>query len=278
MQCEQVRRLAAAYALGALDTDERDSVMAHLTACPDCRRLVQDYEEAAATLSLAVAAASPLRPPALARDRLAIAPAAPATARALPVADEGRRRNDQRRVSISGPWSFVLRLGRARRRPQTIAALTAAVLLGLSLVWSVQLGVALARERTLRAELVQLVGQQELVLEVVDSAQTIRRLLRPPAGGASYGKLYTRPDLPHVVAMAARLSPPPPGQAYQLWLTERSQTRLAGVMAVNRQGFGLVVFDADRPGPVYDSAHLILQAEGSTAPSGTAVLQWQAGQ
>lgn len=154
-----------------------------------------------------------------------------------------------------------------------MALLLIMVLLG----WSVQLSVALARERALRAEFANLVDQQEVVLEVIDSSQTTRRVLLPPEESSSdaYGKLFTRSDLPHVVAMAARLLQPPAGQAYHLWGTSADRTYLAGVMKVNAQGFGLLVFDADRSGPIYDSAQLILQPVGSTAPAGSPILTWK---
>jgi hypothetical protein len=141
------------------------------------------------------------------------------------------------------------------------------------------LSVALARERALRAEFANLVDQQEIVLEVIDSTQTTRRVLLPPEKGASnaYGKLFTRADLPHVVTMAARLPQPPAGQAYHLWVTPTAgQTHLAGVLRVNEQGFGLLVFDADRNGPVYDDVQLSLQPVGSTAPAASPLLIWKA--
>jgi hypothetical protein len=157
--------------------------------------------------------------------------------------------------------------------------LAAALVLALSIGWSVHLGVALARERALRAEFAALVSQQEVVLEVVDSRQTVKRLLTPPDGGGSptapYGKLYTRPDLPQVVAMAARLPAPPVGQAYHLWVVQEGHPQLAGVLAFN-QGFGLLVFDAGRSGPDYGGAWITAQPLGSAGPSGSPVLRWQA--
>jgi len=120
----------------------------------------------------------------------------------------------------------------------------------------------------------------EWVLEVVDARNTVKRNLAPPDGGAGtgapYGKLYTRPDLSDVVAMAGRLPPPPAGQAYHLWLTQPGQSgpQLGGVLAFN-QGFGLLVFDTAKPGPTYEAAWVTLQPPGSAAPTGPTVLRWQ---
>jgi hypothetical protein len=159
------------------------------------------------------------------------------------------------------------------------ALLLAAAALGRS----AELDVALAQERALRTGYASLVDQQEVVLDVVDSRQTVKRLLQPPDGTrdpatAPYGKLYTRPDLPQVVAMAARLPPPPAGRAYHLWVTQQGQTRLAGVLRTNAEGFGLLVFTAETPGPAYDAALITLEPAGAApaVPAGAPVLRWAA--
>jgi hypothetical protein len=69
--------------------------------------------------------------------------------------------------------------------------------------------------------------------------------------------------------MAGRLPAAPPDQSYHLWLTEAGRTTLAGTITPNASGFGFFVFDAGRQGPAYQSARLILQPNGSIAPTGT---------
>jgi len=81
--------------------------------------------------------------------------------------------------------------------------------------------------------------------------------------------------MPHVAAMAARLSPPPPEHVYCLWVGSQGQMHLAGVLTLNEQGFGLLVFDADRNGPEYDVVQLTLQPTGSTSPTSPPVLLWK---
>jgi hypothetical protein len=80
----------------------------------------------------------------------------------------------------------------------------------------------------------------------------------------------------HVVAMAARLPQPRPGRAYHLWLTSAGRTRLGGVLAVDSSGFGLILLEADRAGPVYEEARLIEQPKGSKRPRGEPALRWRA--
>jgi hypothetical protein len=268
MTCDEIRELLEAYALGALDVDEEESVESHLPECPDCRLLANEYIDAANMLPYALSLVSPFSLPSSVKGHLlqSLEAASPPT----PSPSATEKPSGAWRPIPAWRWPSLW-------RPRALATLAALILLALLVAWSVRLNVALSRERALRAEFASLVSQQEVVLEVVDSSKTLRVLLRPPAGGSrAYGKLYTRPDMPHVVVMAARLSQPTPGQAYHLWLTSGSETRLAGVMAVNKGGFGLLVFDADQDGPVYEAARLTLQPEGTSAPSGDPVLLWEA--
>jgi hypothetical protein len=254
--CRRTRELLEAYALGALDDDERTAVEKHLETCADCRVLASEFVETAHELPLAVGAVSPLRPPAELKARLV-----------------GRLAGEQpprgRVAAARHRWWW---------RPRAALVLATLLLAALFAAWDVRLDDALSQERDLRARLAHLQVQQELVLEVVDSGETRKAVLLPPENSDSraYGKVFTRADMPHVVAMAARLPRPPEDRAYHLWLTSEGRTRLGGVIAVDSSGFGLILFDADRPGPVYDEASLILQPKGSKRPEGAPVLRWRA--
>ena len=279
MDCDQIRDLLASYAVGALDADERPAVAQHLDACPACRRLAEEWAAIAHTLPLALGTASPQQVPPVVKQRLlaSLPPAALPPTATVDGGDRGQRpvsatvRDRVAAAAPRHPAGLVPGFVRPGWRRRSLAT-AAVVLLVLSLA-----GVTVARERALRAEFADLVAQQEVVLEVIDSAQTVRVVLRPPTPGSpAYGKLYTRPDLPHVVAMAARLPLPPSGQAYHLWVSQAGQTRLAGMLAINEQGFGLLIFDADRPGPHYDAVQLTLQPVGGTSPAAPPVLRWEA--
>jgi hypothetical protein len=252
--CQRTREMLEAYALGALDDDERGAVERHLRTCADCRALAAELVETAHELPLAVGAVSPLRPPTALKARLLgeFAPDQPLGGRVA----AARRR-----------WWW---------RPRAALVLVSLVLAALFAAWDARLDDALSQERDLRARLAHLQVQQELVLEVVDSRETRKAMLLPPEGSESraYGKVFTRADMPHVVAMAARLPRPTRNRAYHLWLTSAGRTRLGGVIAVDSSGFGLILFEADRPGPVYDEARLILQPKGSKRPHGEPVLRW----
>lgn len=252
MICQDpVQELLEAYILDTLDATERARVERHLQSCEDCQRLVYEYAEVASKLPQALATATKLPLPPEIKTRLL------QTLAAEPSSSGSR--------AILFGW-----------RPRLVT-LSLAILLAVSLAWGFQLNVALAQERALRSEFANLVDQQEIVLEVIDSSKTTKAFLRATADDSnSYGKLFTRSDMPNVVSMAGRLPGVPAGMAYHLWVTRDGQTDLAGVMKVNDQGFGLLVFTADRPGPVYEATQLILQPIGSTTPSGTPIIAWQA--
>jgi hypothetical protein len=251
MTCQDpIQELLEAYILDSLDATERARVERHLQTCADCQRLVSEYAEIASKLPQALATATKLPLPPEIKTRLLqnlVAESSTSRPRPMPVRWRPRLVN----------WGL-------------------AILLALSLAWGFQLNVALAQERALRSEFANLVDQQEIVLEVIDSSKTTKAFLRATASDSkSYGKLFTRSDLPDVVAMAGRLPVPPAGQAYHLWVAQEGRAYLAGIMKVNEKGFGLLVFTADQPGPVYEAAQLILQPIGSTSPTGVPTISWQ---
>lgn len=279
MNCDDVRELLEEYALGLLTPEQQQQVAAHLVGCPDCSVIAQEYADQLATLPEALAAASPHQLPAAVKARLwqrletgatngmgsrLVPPTLPPGTPIKPLLPTAEMRPPQ-----------DLSLGIRRLR---WALAVATLLLVLALAWSIRLNVALARERALRTEFVELVGHQhELVLEVVDSGKTTRRVLRPMLeGSTAYGKVFTRSDMAYVVAMAARLPQPPPGQAYHLWLVRGEETQLAGMLKINQDGFALVIYEADQNDPTYTRAYVTLQPQGSNTPAGEPVIAWQA--
>jgi len=265
MNCDEIRDLLEAYTLGALDETERAELEPHLATCPDCQALVSEYAEIVSLLPQGVATASSLKLPAHLKQNLL-------KSIEQPTSDQAYSRTKD---------AFPRRSWLAWFRPHLIVSGSALILLIVFLIWNIRLNITLAQERALRAEFADLVDQQEIVLEIVDSAQTTKRLMRavePGSDAPPYGKVYTREEFPQVVAMIARLPTPPPGQAYHLWLTKAGQTNLAGTLMVNDDGFGLLVFDAEENNPTYERAQLTLQPEGSTSPTNPPLILWQEAQ
>lgn len=261
MNCEQIRELIELHAVDALAAEERQLVERHIAGCETCRQLLDEYRQVVAELPELLAAVTPERlAPIVKRQLLEKLEKSGA-----PAATEPTQRPQPDRLPPQRP----------KRRLWQLATAFSAILLLLFLAWNIQLNVALARERALRAEVADLVGRQELVLEVVDSEQTERLVLLPPSPTSNaYGKVFTRADMPYVVAMAARLPQPPADKAYHLWLTHGPTTELAGVMVLDGDGFAMLIYEADRDGPSYDTAALTLQPLGANEPAGEPLLVW----
>jgi hypothetical protein len=246
----EIRAQLEAYALGALDDDERDAVEAHLADCADCRLVAEQAADAASALPSALAAASPLELPPSLKGRVL----------ARVERDGGA---PQRR-----PWW---------RRPRAALALAALVLAALFVAWNARLEDARSEEKDLRARLALLQDLQPVVLEVIDSRQTVKRVLLPPENqpeSRAYGKVFTRTDLSDVVTMVNRLPRPPEGRVYRLWLTAAGRTRSAGVMSVDEHGFALLVFKAAGKNPAYDDARVVLQPKDAKSPTGVTMVLW----
>ncbi|MDX6487079.1 MAG: hypothetical protein QOF43_2232 [Gaiellaceae bacterium] len=120
-----VHQLTAAYALDALDTDERDVYEAHLAQCEDCRHELSTLGETAAALAWAVDAPAP--PPRL-RSRILEAAA-------------GEREN---------VVSFPVRRAWVVRTTAAVAAVAACTAIGLG-IWSAKLSHSLDAERSARS-------------------------------------------------------------------------------------------------------------------------------
>lgn len=266
MNCEQCREHLGDYVLGLLEAEEWAAVDAHLATCSnDCRRLAQDYRRVLEALPEVLAARSALTVPETLRSKVLAGAKATANSHAPRGADS---------PPPAPQFPSV-----ATRRRRSWGRLAVASLLLLLLAWSTGATLALALERSARSELNRLLTKQEIVLEVVDSAKTAKFFMRgTQSGSRAYGKVYKRPDLPYVVAMAARLTPPAEGQVYALWGREAGagQATQLGMLTVNADGFGLLVFQIEAAQLPYEELQIVLQAEGATS-AGQSVVRWLPG-
>jgi len=271
-----MREQLEAYALDALEPYERAEVGRHLETCVDCRRESAALAEVVALFPGALAAASPRVPAGDIRNRVLSAVTAHSVLRQQrPPGMQGEK--------IGARSASPVGTKQLSRSPLRLIALGLPVfLLILSLIWGIRLAVALDRERELRAEYVDLVdgvvGQQELVFEVVGFDDTNRQFLSAQQDDStSYGKLFTRPAMPYVVVMAGRLPQAPAGATFHVWVVSDGQTTLAGDLTVDEQGFGLLVFTVNHPGPTYETAFVTLQPQGDTNPAGAEILRHEIG-
>jgi anti-sigma-K factor RskA len=191
-----IHALSGAYAVDALDEDERAEFERHLATCPSCQAEVDDLREAAGTLAEVTAVA----PPAEVRERLM---AEIRTVRPLPPVVE---RTPARPTPVRRRWAAPL-----------AAAAAVAVLTGTgALVWH---------------PWTSSTTQVSAVVAQVEHAPDARRFTTHGPGGATV-TVYRSVSLDKAVVVARDLGHAPDGKVYQLWLQDSSGAmRPAGFLA-----------------------------------------------
>ncbi|HEX6775737.1 MAG TPA: anti-sigma factor [Methylomirabilota bacterium] len=258
MNHDEVVELAAAYALGALDGEERARFEALLAAGDvDARATLRDFESTVATLAAETAESPP--------------PAVKSALMARIDSEERSRGNVTRVLSMprSAPprrslWTVVA-VG-------AIAAGVAAIAVGLavSTVYDRRIGQLAQEQAQLREELAR---QESLVTIFQDPATQVAALSGlAPAPEAKARLLW------HATAggllVAQGLPPAPAGKAYELWaITGTGAPVPAGVFAVDARGVGSLRVAPLRSGAPPDTFAVTLEpADGVTAPTGSMYL------
>jgi anti-sigma-K factor RskA len=155
MERTGIHELSAAYALDALDADERREFEEHLTHCPECREAVASFQETASALAHQVDMPPP--PPSL-RERIL----------------EQVRRERSNGVPLRPRWVFPA--------TATVAAVAACAAIGLG-IWAATLNNRLGE----RPEAVQLTGAiGSLIVSRGNEGTLVVKDLPPPPIGKTY--------------------------------------------------------------------------------------------
>ena len=227
---QEIQELLGAFALDAVDDDERDVIEAHLAGCPRCRAEVEGHRETAALLAHSgerapegvwdrIAEALDEAPPAL--DLARIVPLQPGGSEpAPPQADELA----ERRADKAVPRTISLRLAAA-----TMAAAAAVTLF---------LGVALGRnddggfDRTDRiADAMEKGLVANAAYAALANPQAEKVELASP-DGKPMAKLVRLPDGTGYL-LPSGLGRPPTGRVYQLWAVRSDAKISLGVLGDN---------------------------------------------
>ena len=194
--------LAAAYALGALDDEERREFEGYLTQYPELQAEVEELDEAAKLLALAPQEYEP--PPSLRRNLLERVGG-----------EAGPSFSDRRQRSRLGALLGPAGLG--------MAAAILAVLVGL-VVWNLSLQDS---NEELRADVRELQGESEALRA---DAEEIRTYELQGSGAASeaHGQVMTTGE-GLAVLMAQDLPPAPEGQVYEAWVLHDGVPQPAGL-------------------------------------------------
>lgn len=260
MTTDDPHDLAGAYAVDALDEEEREAFRRHCAGCPDCAREIARHQEVATWLGLA-AAGTP--PPGLRERVLAGAARTPQRPLALPVqADERLRRS-------SPP--LLLRLALA-------ASVAAAAALGGLAAWQHQ---EAQEARQVTGETRREAREaREARLEAQSQAAGLARLLAAPdttvvKKGVAYGgsgTVVVSQALNQAAYFCQDLSHLRPGKTYQLWyVTAGNEVRSAGLVP-SRAGIQVVALPP--PGGAASLAITVEPSKGSPQPTTRPLATW----
>lgn len=212
-----VHALSGAYAVDALDDDERERFEAHLLRCPDCRDEVDSLREAAATLAV-----EPAEPSAELRDRVL---AGIESVRPLPP------------LTGIGRGEVVQLTSRRRARVPRLTLLVAAAAVLLVAVG----GTLWLRPWSGDDQVVQPTAT-ERVLEADDAARFTQRF----DDGSRATVVVSRSE-GRAVILTEGMALPPQGKVYELWLqTPKGAMEPAGLMPDDDNATVLLDGDASR--------------------------------
>lgn len=193
----------AAYALAALDGDERGAFLEHLAGCPICRAEVAALRATVAQLPLGADPDAVAPPPELrARILAAVAAAAVSPGGGAPPA------------LVPGAAAAPIPFLRQWRRPQSYAAAAVLLLaLGLGL-----LGWNLTLQREVRQARVERDGAR---LQLNQARETLEvRNLGATGGQSASGEVLYLPNRHQAILTVHGLPALQPGQVYQVWLIQ----------------------------------------------------------
>jgi hypothetical protein len=231
--------LTGAYALHALQDDERADFERHLAGCETCRQEVAEF--AATAGRLALASTAPTRP--AMREQVlhritTVRQVPPGAAPAEPV-----RRG-------------MLRGGGATRL--ALAASVAAALFGGAAVWQYE------RAEDARSTAAREQRHADDLAGVLAAPDARTRSVRV-AGGT--GTLVVSAARDRAVFVASAFAPPPSGKVYQLWFADGGRMRPAGLLSGDRGGQAVLM-----QGAVGDASGIGITVEpagGSDQPTST---------
>ncbi|MFE2045966.1 anti-sigma factor domain-containing protein [Streptomyces sp. NPDC059477] len=202
-------RLTGAYALDALDGDERVAFERHLTGCAPCAQESAELCATAARLGLAASAVP--RPEMRARVLRRITTVRQVPPRpAVPVRPE----RGTRRARASARWALA-------------ACLAVATALGGTAWWQYER----ARDAENR---VQVAERAAAEVAAVLSAPDARVVSGSLGGDGATGRVVVSRSRDRAVFVAAGLPRPPTGKTYQLWFDDGGVMRDAGLLDAGR--------------------------------------------
>jgi anti-sigma-K factor RskA len=293
MSHEPFAELASAYALGALDGDDRVRFEAHLSAgCPPCEAALRDYAEVLGGLGTDV---TPVAPPPAVRARLLervaadagparrepVSQAAPPASPAPPAAPAPPARPAVVRPAPPARPAAPARSGLGW--PLAWAATVAAAAAVVFYLWTTvgdlrrEMAVREAQLAALRVRLAALAGEtarQQEQLALLRAPEThVVALAGQPASPEAHGRMWWNGQSRRGLFVTSGLPPAPADKTYQLWVISEGKPISAGVFAVDAAGTGVLPVGPIAGAVRADAFAVTLEpAGGLPAPSGSMYL------
>ncbi|MGW0607894.1 anti-sigma factor [Streptomyces sp. NPDC002644] len=206
--------LTGAYAVHALDTEERAAFERHLAQCDACRQEVAEFRATAGRLALATTVRVPpaMREQVMRRIR---------TVRQVPpgAAPPERVRRGAQRARGLARWALA-------------ASVAAAAAFAGTAAWQYE------RAQDARYEAAQAQRHVEDLAGVLTAPDARSRSAKVAGGAAT---LVTSPSRDRAVFVASEMPAPPPGKVYQLWFAEGEGMRSAGLMDPDRDSQAMLM-------------------------------------
>ncbi|WP_394427093.1 anti-sigma factor [Streptomyces sp. SGAir0957] len=198
--------LTGAYALDALDDDERGAFEAHMARCASCALEVREFSATAGRLALAATSRAPQH------------------LKSQVLRHISQVRQEPPGAQVNAPPT---RTQRGRTVRWTLAACTAGIAtLGATTVWQHQQAAA-ARQRA------EVVREQTDDITAVLAAPDVKTA-SASLGGGSLGSVVVSQSSGKAVFIASHMAAPPKGKVYQLWFADGGHMRPAGLMDASR--------------------------------------------
>ena len=264
----------AAYALGALDADERRAFEAHLSTCARCQAELADVRKVTA----AIAMTSPPEAP-------------PASLRARTIAHATGQVQGAAGLQTGRSTTGVLDKPRDKGPLPRWVPLALAASIGVAVLAGVYAGLLSWQVRTLRQMVVDANDQSdrlrdELILERQDAARLVRTVAIVTAPDAKRVVLASKDGAAGpsaqafwsptqgIVFNAERLPQLDPTRVYQLWVLQTGQPPIsAGVFRVGASGAASVTMQLPANAPGVEGLAVSVEPDpGVPAPTGPIVM------
>lgn len=259
---QHVSGLLAGYALGALEPDETEQVLRHLSFCPRCQAELQDYQFTAGLLAYnAPVQQVPVRARAAMLSRVAeIGSSNPEQMVALPPVS----RPELRRLRL--PWHAP--------RSAWFAAAPVAVLVVVLTISSLVMRERLNEQQSELQSVEAARGTALEVLAVESTDRFVNELTASNAAPGARARLFVDLKANNAMLVAIDLPPPAEGGGYVAWLMVHDEYSLVGPLELDSIGRTQLIIDPPDNLDKYQSFVVTLEPDVTTVvPVGPRVFE-----